>query len=237
MTIQLTVLTVLFGSIIGIIAALMALSESAIPKILSAGYIWIFRGTPLLVQIIFFYNLALFIPTFGIGRFSISTNSIMSPYFTALLSLGLYQGAYMAEIIRGGILSVPIGQKEAALSQGMSSSQTMWQIILPQSMRVIIPATGNQAIAILKSTALVSVIAAKDLLTQAQIIYYGNYLIIELLIVASIWYLVLTTIGSIGQSFLEDKYSAGAEKTKRENLLKRIYTNLVPRKFQIKGGA
>jgi polar amino acid transport system permease protein len=215
----------------------MALSESTMPKILSAGYIWIFRGTPLLVQIIFFYNLALFIPTIGIGKFSISTNSIMSPYFTALLSLGLYQGAYMAEIIRGGILSVPVGQKEAALSQGMSSSQTMWQIILPQSMRVIIPATGNQAISILKSTALVSVIAAKDLLTQAQIIYYGNYLIIELLIVASIWYLVLTTIGTIGQSFLEDKYSAGAEKNKKQNLFSRIYTNLLPRTSPTKRGA
>lgn len=225
-TIRLTVLTVIIGSLIGVLVAMMALSDSPVARVLSSIYIWIFRGTPLLVQIIIFFNLALFIPTIGIGKYSVSTNSIMTSFVTALISLGLYQGAYMSEIIRGGILSVPVGQREAALSQGLSKGQTMQRIIFPQAMRVIIPATGNQAISTLKSTALVSVIAANDLLTQAQIIYYRNYLIIELLFVASIWYLVLTTIGSIGQAFLEDKYSAGAERTERATIFKQMYTQI-----------
>src|SRR6185369_17855121 len=163
-------------------------------------YIWLFRGTPVLVQILVFYNIAALYPTidlgipFGPSFVHLDANTIITPFFAAMLALGLNEGAYMSEIVRAGIISVDEGQFDAAKAVGMTQGQTMRRIVLPQSMRVIIPPTGNETISMLKYTSLASVIAVHDLLYSAQLIYDVNYKVIQLLIVASIWYLICTTV-------------------------------------------
>ena len=202
-TIELTVLSMLMGVALGILSALMLRSRMGAVSWLARTYIWFFRGTPVLVQLIFWFNLALIVPVIGWGPAATPTNAIVTPFVAALLGLGINEGAYMSEIFRAGIDSVDAGQTEAGLATGMRPSQVMWRVVLPQAVRVIIPPTGNQAIGMLKTTSLVSVIAAEDLLTAVQHIYSQNYQIIPLLIVASIWYLAATTIATFLQSRLE----------------------------------
>ncbi|MEZ0211920.1 MAG: amino acid ABC transporter permease, partial [Xanthobacteraceae bacterium] len=137
----------------------------------------------------------------------ISINDLVTPSLAGFLALGLHEAANMAEIIRSGLQSVDRGQKEAATALGLRPIQTLRTVILPQAIRLVIPPTGNQAIGMLKASAIVSVIGMQDLLTQAQHIYARNFLVIELLFVASIWYLALTTVASIGQHFLERRYT------------------------------
>lgn len=208
-TLQLTVLAMGIGVVLGIASALMLRSRTPAIAWLARGYIWFFRGTPVLVQLIFWFNLALIVPHVGWGDFSISTNALITPFVAALLGLGINEGAYMSEIFRAGIDSVDKGQTEAGLASGMKQGQVMRRIILPQALLVITPPTGNQAIGMLKTTSLVSVIAAQDLLTRVQHIYAQNYRIIDLLIVACIWYLLLTTIATLGQSRLEKRFADG----------------------------
>jgi len=207
LTVQLTVLAVTIGIMLGIVLALMKLSDNKILALLSNGYLWFFRGTPQLIQLIFWYNLAFLFPEINIGIASWDTNSLITPFIAAVIGLSLNEGAYMAEIIRGGILGVDKGQREAAQALGFGPLRMMRRIILPQTIRMIIPPTGNQAIAMLKVTSLVSVISARDLLTNAQTIYSRNYLVIELLIVASVWYLLLTTISTLIQGRIERRYA------------------------------
>lgn len=208
-TIWLTVTAMIIGVVLGTVIALMRISNNAVLGSIASGYLWIFRGTPLLVQLIFWYNLSALYPQitigfpFGPSLGSFDANQYITVYVAALLGLGLNEGAYMSEIVRSGLNSVPNGQREAAEALGMSSFRVMVRIILPQAMRVIIPPTGNQLIGMLKTTSLVSVIALQELLYSAQLIYTANFQTIPLLIVASIWYLVLTTVLSIGQHFLE----------------------------------
>ncbi len=206
-TIELTCLSMVIGIVLGIALALLRTSSIAALSAVSDFYVWFFRGTPLLVQIIFWFNLALFIPRMGFGAFSVSTNTVMTGFVSALLALSLNEGAYMAEIVRGGILGVDLGQVEAARAVGMSKGLAMRRIVMPQALRIIVPATGNQAIGMLKATALVSAIGVQDLLTQAQIIYTKTYLVMELLIVASAWYLLLTGLASWVQKRLERRFS------------------------------
>jgi polar amino acid transport system permease protein len=205
MTIKLTVLSMVLGIVLGVLSAMAGLSENPVLRSLSIAYTWFFRGTPLLVQIIFWFNIALLFPKIG----SININTIVSPFIAALLALALNEGAYMSEIVRAGMQSVDRGQNEAAQSLGLSPSDTTFKVVLPQAMRVIIPPTGNEVISMLKSTSLVSVIAARDLLTQAQLIYSRTFQIIDYLIVISIWYLILTTILSLGQRVLEKRFGRG----------------------------
>jgi polar amino acid transport system permease protein len=202
-TLVLTILSMAIGIAIGVIFAMMRVSSLLVPQVIAAGYIWLFRGIPLLVQIIFWFNLALFMPRIGFGDYSVSTNAVMGSFTAALIALSLNEGAYMAEIVRGGILAIDRGQVEAARALGLSRGRTFRRIVLPQALRMVIPATGNQLIGMLKATSLVSVIGVHDLLTQAQFIYTSNYLIMELLIVATIWYLALTALASLLQHFLE----------------------------------
>lgn len=209
-TIQLTVISMVIGIALGIIAAIMRMSTNPVLRYVSNAYIWFFRGTPLLVQIILWFNIGLFIPTIHLGFAEIDVNSVITSFVAALLALSLNEGAYMAEIVRAGITSVQKGQTEAAQALGLTPGKSMRLIIMPQALRIIIPPTGNQAIGMLKATSLVSVIAASELLTQAQIIYMRNYLVIELLFVVSIWYLIVTTVASIGQHYLEKHYSPDA---------------------------
>jgi len=203
LTILFTVLSMIISIVAGAILATMRLASNPVLSGFASLYIWFFRGTPLLVQIIFWFNIQLFIPSIDIGSIHIDTNSIVTAFVAALLALSLNEAAYMAEIIRGGLLAVDNGQQEAAKALGYTPAQSMLRIIFPQALRVIIPPIGNQTISMLKTTSLVSVVAAQDLLTRAQNIYARNFLIIELLIVASIWYLVMTTIASAIQLVIE----------------------------------
>lgn len=209
MTIWLTVAAMAIGLVLGTVIALMRISGNSVLVAVASGYLWVFRGTPLLVQLIFWYNLSALYPQitigfpFGPNLGSFDANDYITVYFAALLGLGLNEGAYMSEIVRSGLGAVPVGQREAAEALGMPAHRVMLRIILPQAMRVIIPPTGNQLIGMLKTTSLVSVIALQDLLYSAQLIYTANFQTIPLLIVASAWYLILTTALTVGQHFLE----------------------------------
>ncbi|WP_210239803.1 amino acid ABC transporter permease [Mesorhizobium sp. B4-1-1] len=206
MTLELTALSMIVGVLLGIALAVMAISRYPAVSAASALYVWIFRGTPLLVQLIFWFNIALVFPTVGIGAWQVSINSLVTPFAAALLGLGLNEAAYMAEIVRAGIKSVDSGQSEAAVSVGLNRRQVMNSVILPQALKVIIPPTANQTIGMLKNTSLVSVIGAQELLTKTEDIYARNFQVIELLIVASLWYLVLTTVASAFQFWLERRF-------------------------------
>ncbi|MCJ8139144.1 amino acid ABC transporter permease [Falsirhodobacter halotolerans] len=203
LTLQLTAAAMVFGIALGAVMAAMAISHNVVLRAIAAGFVWWFRGVPLIVQIFLWFNIALFVP--HIGPFDI--NTLITPTIAGFLALGLHEAANMTEIIRAGLKSVDRGQREAAQALGLKPLQTMWTIILPQAVRLVIPPTGNQAIGMLKASAIVSVIGMRDLLTQAQQIYAANYLIIEMLFVASIWYLGITTIASIGQHFIEKRFA------------------------------
>lgn len=223
-TIGLTMGSMLMGIILGTILAIMRRTTNAILFGAASLYIWFFRGTPLLVQLIFWYNLATLYPNFSLGIpftsivfASVSTNTVISSLTAALLGLGLNQAAYTAEIVRAGILSVPVGQLDSASSLGMTKWMTMRRVILPQAMRVIIPPLGNETIGMLKTTSLVSVLAMPELLYSAQLIYARTYETIPMLIVASIWYLLLTTVLTMIQIPLERRFSRGIGKSDPTN--------------------
>lgn len=208
-TLWLTAASMAIGVVLGTVVAVMRMSSNPVLSAVAAGWVWIFRGTPLLVQLIFWYNLsalyphlALHIP-FGPTLFSVDANDVISPMVAALLGLGLSESGYMAEIVRGGILGVDQEQVDAAKALGMRRGPRFLWVIGPQAMRLIIPATGNRTISELKDTALVSVIAMHDLLYTVQIIYSNNYRTIPLLVVAVLWYLIVVTLLTVGQRGLE----------------------------------
>jgi polar amino acid transport system permease protein len=210
-TLELTAICMAVGVLLGIVLAVMRLSVNPVVRSAAFLYVSFFRGTPVLVQLLFWYNLAALYPTltFGIPGVSLDANRLITPLFAAILGLGLNEAAYMSEIVRAGILSVDHGQGEAAGALGLTRMQTMRRVILPQAMRVIIPPTGNETIGMLKTTALVSVLAVPDLLYSAQILYSRNFQTIPLLIVASIWYMVVTTVLTVGQFYIERRYARG----------------------------
>jgi polar amino acid transport system permease protein len=231
-TLELTVLCMAIGIVIGVLLAVMRLSPNPLLSGASWLYIWFFRGTPVLVQILFWGYISALYPQLSLGipfgpQFvHFSANSVISPFVAGMLALGLNEGAYMAEIVRAGIISVEEGQTEAAQSLGMTRLQTMRRIVLPQAMRVIVPPTGNETISMLKTTSLVSVIAVTDLLYSVQLIYAVNYRTIPLLIVASIWYLIVTTILSFGQYYLERYFGRGAARELPQTPLQRLRQTL-----------
>jgi polar amino acid transport system permease protein len=211
-TLELTVAAMLMGLLLGTVLALMRLSQNRLLSTVSWAYIWFFRSVPVLVQLIFWYNfgalyasISLGIP-FGPTLFTVNTNTLITPLFAALAGLGLSQSAYTAEVIRAGIVSVPAGQTRAALALGMRRLMIYRRIILPQAMRVIIPPVGNEVISMVKNTSLVSVIALAELLYTTQLIYSRTYQTIPLLIVASLWYLIIVSVLSLGQHFLEHRF-------------------------------
>ncbi|MCW8281769.1 MULTISPECIES: amino acid ABC transporter permease [Agrobacterium] len=205
LTLELTAGAMVAGIVIGCLVAIMATSQNIVLKAIAVAFVWWFRGVPLIVQIFFWFNIALFVPEIGFGSWSVSVNDIVTPALAGFLALGLHEAANMSEIIRSGLNAVDRGQREAASSLGLRPLQTLRTVVLPQAVRLIMPPTGNQAIGMLKASAIVSVIGMQDLLTQAQAIYARNFLVIELLCVASLWYLGITTIASIGQHYLERK--------------------------------
>ena len=215
-TLWLTVIAMIVGVVGGAILAVMRLSDNPIVSSSAWMYIWFFRGTPVLVQLIFWYNIAALFPTISIGIpfgpsfHTWSTTSLVTTFAASILGLGLNEAAYMSEIVRAGILSVDEGQTEAAAALGMRRLLIMRRIVLPQAMRVIIPPTGNETISMLKTTSLVSAIASFDLLVSVQRIYNANYKVIPLLVVASIWYLIATSILTVGQYYLERYFARGS---------------------------
>jgi polar amino acid transport system permease protein len=214
-TLWLTVAAMVMGVLLGIVLAVMRLSPNPILSGTAWFYIWVFRGTPVLVQLVIWANLgslyrqiSLGVP-FGPEWFTIDTRNLVPNYLAALLGLGLNEAAYMSEIIRAGMVSVDEGQTEAASALGMSRMQTLRRIVLPQAMRVVVPPTGNETISMLKTTSLVVVIAYFELTVAVQTIYSRTFQTIPLLIVAALWYLALTSVLSIGQMFIERRFGRG----------------------------
>jgi polar amino acid transport system permease protein len=221
LTVELTALAMVIGVALGIILAVMRLSSNPVVSSLSWLYIWFFRGTPVLVQIFFWYNLnSLFPPPQGIGLSIPFTslglhgdaNTLVPSLVAVILGLGLNEAAYMAEIVRAGIISVEHGQTEAAQSMGMRRLLIMRRVILPQAMRVIIPPTGNETISMLKTSSLAFIAAVPELFTRGEQIASANFYVIELLFVVSAWYLLMTSVLTFGQYYLERYFARGSQR-------------------------
>ncbi len=215
LTLEFTVFAMAIGIALGIVVAVMRMSGNPIVSGVAWAYAWFFRGTPVLVQIIFwsfvgalYPYLSLGIP-FGHEFVFFNSNQLIPVYVGVVLGLGLNEAAYMSEIVRAGILSVDHGQSEAAAALGMQHRLVMRRIVLPQAMRIIIPPTGNETISMLKTTSLASVVAVTELFKAVQQIYGANYKYIPLLVVASLWYLLVTSVLSIGQHYIEKRFSRG----------------------------
>ncbi|MGO4736198.1 amino acid ABC transporter permease [Bosea sp. 2KB_26] len=209
-TIWMTLCAMTLGIVLGVIFAIMYMSPNPVISRCAIAYIWFFRGTPLLLQLLLWFNLALVFPTISIpGLFEARMVDVMTPFVATLLGLGLNQGAYTAEVVRGGILSVDTGQVEASKSIGMTPLATLFHIVLPQAMRVIVPPVGNEVISMVKLTSIASVIGYSEVLRNSQDVYYANGRVIELLIVTACWYLAVVTVLQIGQHFIERYFSKG----------------------------
>jgi len=227
-TIELTLAAQALGIVLGVLLAVMRLSPNPLVSGGSWIYVWFFRGTPVLVQLLFWYNVAALYPTihlgipFGPQFIGINSNNAITPFLTVVLALGLNEGAYMSEIVRAGIISVDEGQAEAAYSLGMTRLQTMRRIVLPQAMRVILPPTGNETISMLKTTSLAYVVAGSDLLSASENIAGANFEPIPLLIVASIWYLAITSVLYAAQYYLERYFARGSSREPPPTPLQRI---------------
>jgi len=209
-TVVMTFLAMFVGITIGVISAVMRLSENPVLRTISLGYVWLFRGIPQLLQLYIWYNLALVFPTFGIpGLAETQTTQLMTPLVASVLGLGLCQGAYTSEVVRAGILSVDPGQIEAGQGIGMTRSLVLRRIILPQAMRVILPPIGNEFISMVKLTSLASAIQFTEILHSAQNIYFVSGKVMELLFVATFWYIVVVSVLSVGQHFIEKRFSRG----------------------------
>ncbi|MFE5614204.1 amino acid ABC transporter permease [Streptomyces sp. NPDC056463] len=225
-TVLISVASMALGLVLGIVFAVMRLSKNPVTSAVAWLYIWIFRGTPVYVQLLIWFNLALIFPVFDIGFYRDEMTDVMTPFLAALLGLGLNEGAYMAEIVRAGIQSVDEGQTEASQALGMSQGKTMRRVVLPQSMRVIIPPTGNEFINMLKTSSLVVAVQYPDLLRAAQDIASTSFAVMEMLFVASLWYLALTSVFSVGQYYLERHFSRGSLRSLPPTPLQRLRANL-----------
>ena len=214
-TLGLTVVAMILGTLLGLVVAVGRLSDNALSRRLAGMFIWVFRGTPLMVQLIFWYNLSTLFPTlslaipFGPELVSWTTNDLITPLTAAIIGLSLNEAAYMAEIIRAGLISVDSQQSETAQAFGMTRGRTLRRIVIPQAMRAIVPPTGNQLISMIKATSLVSVIAMGDLLYSVQMVYNRTFEVIPLLMVAVWWYLLIASILNVGQSAIERYYARG----------------------------
>lgn len=234
-TLALTAISMVVGIVVGVILALARLAPNIIIAGVAAFLVWIFRGVPVFVQLLFWGFIAAIYPRIAIGVpfgpefFSVDANVLITPFLAAILGLGLNEGAYMSEIVRAGLLSVNRGQTEAAKALGMRRLMILWRIVLPQAMKIIIPPTGNQTISMLKTTSLVSVLAFPELLYSAQLVYSANFKTIPLLIAASLWYLLVTSILSLGQYYVERHYNRGSGKTDQVRSLPRFTKKLRPR--------
>jgi polar amino acid transport system permease protein len=220
-TVALTAAVMVLAIVLGILLAIMRTSSSPVLRYSSVFYIWLFRGVPALVQLLIWFNLASLYPTFSIEipfgpvLYTVNANDVVTPWTAAVLGLGLCEAAYMAEIVRAGILSIDNGQSDAARALGMHRTLTLRRIILPQALRVIVPPTGNETIGMLKYTSIASVISVNELLSSAEIVYSRTFEVIPLLLSASVWYLICTSALTIVQYFIEEHY--GRSVSRKEN--------------------
>ena len=232
MTLQLTAISVVLGFAFGTVLALMRLSSNPVLVAVSWAYTWFFRGVPMLVQLFLWYNIAALYPTLslslpGIGElWSAQSNALVSPFSAAVIALVMHQSAYAAEIVRAGIQSVGNGQLEAARALGYRPAQIFRFTILPQAMRAILPPAGNEVIGQLKTTAVVSVISLQDVLFSAQIIYQRTYEVIPLLLVATLWYLLMTSVLSVGQFYVERYFSRGVSRGQSRTLWRSLLNGI-----------
>ncbi|MET9812608.1 amino acid ABC transporter permease [Streptomyces sp. NPDC006355] len=227
-TLLLTVLSMAIGIIGGVLLAVMRLSKNPVTSSIAWFYIWFFRGTPVLVQLIVWFNLGLVFEYINLGPFyKDEWSDFMTPFLTALLGLGLNEAAYMAEICRAGLLSVDEGQTEASHALGMSHTRTLRRIVIPQAMRVIVPPTGNEVINMLKTTSLVSVVQYPELLRAAQDIGQTSGAPAEMLFLAAAWYLLLTSVFSVGQYYLERYYARGSSRSLPATPFQKIKANVL----------
>lgn len=227
-TMLLTVLSMAIGVVGGIVLAVMRLSKNPVTSSIAWSYIWFFRGTPVLVQLMVWFNLGLVFEYINLGPiYKDYWASFMTPFLTALLGLGLNEAAYMAEICRAGLLSVDEGQTEASHALGMSHAKTLRRVVIPQAMRVIVPPTGNEVINMLKTTSLVATVQFYELLRYAQDIGQTSGAPVEMLFLAAAWYLLMTSVLSIGQYYLERHYARGSLRTLPQTPLQRIRANLL----------
>ncbi|SDZ21653.1 amino acid ABC transporter membrane protein, PAAT family [Saccharopolyspora shandongensis] len=211
LTLVLTVVAMVLGIVLGVVVAVMRLSKNPITSGVAWVYVWIFRGTPVYLQLLMWFNLALIFPVVSIpGIYTGRTVELVTPFVAAALGLGINQGAYTSEVVRAGILSVDEGQLEAARAIGMTRLKALRRIVLPQAMRVIIPPVGNETISMLKTTSLASAVGVTEIVLEAQHIYFVNNRIMELLIVCAIWYLAAVSVLSALQFYLERHYARGA---------------------------
>ncbi|MCU7820837.1 amino acid ABC transporter permease [Kitasatospora sp. DSM 101779] len=216
LTLWLTAAVMALGFALGTLLAAARLSGNPVLAALSRGYVWVFRATPVLVQLLFWFNIGALYPTFSLGvpygpeLLSVKTVNLLGPTATAIVGLTLHEAAFAAEVVRAGILSVDQGQLEAAQSLGLRPARVLRRIVLPQAMRSIVPTAGNMLIGTLKGTSIVSVLAVHDLLFSAQLIYNQTYQVIPLLVVATLWYIAVTSVLSVGQYYVERHYARGA---------------------------
>jgi polar amino acid transport system permease protein len=227
-TLWLTAVCTALGFVIGTVLAVLRLSGNPVLSSLAWGYIWIFRSTPLLVQLLFWFNIGALYPKLSIGipfgpEFaSADARNLISSTTAAIIGLTLHEAAYAAEIVRGGVLSVDAGQTEAAQALGLSKARILRRVVLPQAMRAIVPPAGNMLIGTLKGTSIVSVVAVGDLLYSVQLVYNRTYEVIPLLMVASIWYVIVTSVLTVGQFYVERYYARGAARKLPPTPLQRL---------------
>ncbi|MFG2355539.1 amino acid ABC transporter permease [Streptomyces sp. NPDC048521] len=207
LTLWLTAVVMVLGFALGTLLAVFRLSANPVLRAVSWGYVWLFRSIPILVQLLLWFNIGALYPEV----LGVRTVNLLSPVAVAVVGLTLHEAAYAAEVVRGGILSVERGQIEAAQALGLSRWRRLRRIVLPQAMRSIVPPAGNMLIGTLKGTSIVSVIAVNDLLFSAQLIYHRTYQVIPLLMVATLWYAVVTSVLGIGQYYVEKHYARGTE--------------------------
>ncbi|MEV6125459.1 amino acid ABC transporter permease [Streptomyces violaceusniger] len=227
-TVWITILSMVLGVVLGIILAVMRLSKNPVTASIAWGYIWFFRGTPVYVQLLVWFNLGLVFDYINIMPiYKDEWSDFMTPFLAALLGLGLNEAAYMAEICRAGLQSVDEGQSEAAQALGMSHAKTLRRVVLPQAMRVIVPPTGNEFINMLKTTSLVIAVQYWDLLQATSEVGQNSGATAEMLFLAAAWYLILTSVLSVGQYYLERYYARGSSRSLPATPLQRVRANLL----------
>lgn len=210
LTLWLTAVVMVLGFALGTLLAAARLSANPVLRSVSWGYVWLFRSIPILVQLLLWFNIGALYPQV----LGVKTVDLLGPITVAIIGLTLHEAAYAAEVVRGGILSVDRGQIEAAQALGLSRWRRWRRIVLPQAMRSIVPPAGNMLIGTLKGTSIVSIIAVQDLLYSVQLVYHRTYQVIPLLMVATVWYTVVTSVLSVGQYYVEKHYARGTGSTR-----------------------
>ncbi|GAA1488723.1 amino acid ABC transporter permease [Brachybacterium sacelli] len=241
-TLKLTAISGALGFGLGLVLALMRLSPSGLISGVAWTFSWVFRSTPLLVQLLLWYNLgylyervSLGIPLTDVTFVDARTSTLMTPMLAAILGLGLHQAAYAAELIRGGILSVDQGQVEAASALGIPARDRSLRIVMPQAMRAILPTAFNEIIGLVKGTSIVYVLAHAELFFTVQLIYGRTQQVLPMLLVATVWYVVITSLLSIGQYYIERHYSKGAVRTLPPTPLQSLRARLTRHRSAPKG--